>query len=332
MIDGSCQPTERHDGILPVTTRPASPGTTPAIQRTNHPARSSTWRRSGTTRRLPRGPGIRQLRVHHRRFRAACIVRKAGLVRLPCSAGIARLWAAAPTDPHRAEGGSEPATECDFPFLAMPTQLWLQRSRARRELRARYRVIPSVRTRPERWRRGARHARTSALPESARPNIASIRQSRACEFAHRHQPGSGRRRCWWSTSSRGAGVTASGVEQQHDQWALRPTSPATVTGRAFGAGAASLETRGKENRRGASTARRSHPRAEPPVRRRRQDTCRASPSESLDRDDQALPWPLHFPAERPSRSNRPRCGTRPPRRRVVVRMDHEGRTLARPAH
>ena len=133
-------------------------------------------------------------------------------------------------------------------------------------------------------------------------------------------------------SSGGAGVTVAGVEQQHDQWALRPTAPATVTGRAFGAGAASLETRGKENRRGASTARRSHPRAEPPVRRRRQDTCRASPSESFDRDDQALPWPLHLPAERPSRSNRPRCGTRPPRRRVVVRMDHEGRTLARPAH
>ena len=125
-------------------------------------------------------------------------------------------------------------------------------------------------------------------------------------FAHRHQPGSGRRRCWWSTSGRGAGVTALGVEQQHDRWALRPTSPATVTGRAVAAGAASLETRGKENRRGASTARRPHPRAEPPVRRRRQDTCRASPSESLDRDDQALPWPLHLPAERPSRSNRPR--------------------------
>ena len=94
----------------------------------------------------------------------------------------------------------------------------------------------------------------------------------------------------------------------------------------------SRNARGKENRRGASTARRSHPRAEPPVRRRRQDTCRASPSESLDRDDQALPWPLHLPAERPSRSNRPRGGTRARRRRVVVRMDHEGRTLARPAH
>lgn len=151
-------------------------------------------------------------------------------------------------------------------------------------------------------------------------------------FAHRHQPGSGRRRCWWSTSSRGAGVTASGVEQEHDQWALRPTSPAAVTGRAVGAGAAGLETRGEENRRGASTSRRSHPRAEPAVRRRRQDTCRASPSESLGRDDQALPWPLHLPAERPSRSNRPRGGTRPRRRRVVVPMDHDGRTLARPAH
>jgi hypothetical protein len=88
----------------------------------------------------------------------------------------------------------------------------------------------------------------------------TIRQTdRARAFAHTHQPGSGRRGCWWSTSSRGAGVTASGVEQEHDQWALRPTSPATVTGRAVGAGAASLETRGKENRRGASTARRSHP-------------------------------------------------------------------------
>ena len=36
-------------------------------------------------------------------------------------------------------GGSAPAMECDFPCLAMPTQPWLQRSRARRELRARYR-------------------------------------------------------------------------------------------------------------------------------------------------------------------------------------------------
>ena len=122
-------------------------------------------------------------------------------------------------------------------------ELRRQPSISRRSRRDLYRVIPSVRTRPDRWRRGDRHARTSALPESARRNIASIRQSRACEFAHRHQPGSGRRRCWWSTSSRGAGVTASGVEQQHDQWALRPTSPATVTGRAFGAGAAGLETR-----------------------------------------------------------------------------------------
>src|SRR5206468_1055581 len=40
------------------------------------------------------------------------------------------------------KGGSAPATECDFPCGAMPTQLWLQRSRARRELRARYRVDP----------------------------------------------------------------------------------------------------------------------------------------------------------------------------------------------
>ena len=39
------------------------------------------------------------------------------------------------------KGGSAPATECDFPCLAMPMQLWLQRSPARRELRARYRPI-----------------------------------------------------------------------------------------------------------------------------------------------------------------------------------------------
>jgi hypothetical protein len=38
------------------------------------------------------------------------------------------------------KGGSAPATECGFPGLATPTQLGLQRSRARRELRARYRV------------------------------------------------------------------------------------------------------------------------------------------------------------------------------------------------
>jgi hypothetical protein len=40
------------------------------------------------------------------------------------------------------KGGSASATECDFPCLAMPTQPWLQRSRARRELGARYRVKP----------------------------------------------------------------------------------------------------------------------------------------------------------------------------------------------
>ena len=35
-------------------------------------------------------------------------------------------------------------------------------------------------------------------------------------------------------------------------------------------------------------------------------------SESPDRDDQAGPWPLHLPAERQSRSNRPSDGTRSP--------------------
>jgi len=48
------------------------------------------------------------------------------------------------------------------------------------------RVIPSVRTRPDRWRRCYGHARTSALPESARRDIASIRQRRACEYAQQH--------------------------------------------------------------------------------------------------------------------------------------------------
>jgi hypothetical protein len=52
-----------------------------------------------------------------------------------------------------------------------------------------YRAIPSVRTRPDRWRRGDGHGRTSALPESARRDIASIRQRRACEFAQEHASG-----------------------------------------------------------------------------------------------------------------------------------------------
>ena len=49
--------------------------------------------------------------------------------------------------------------------------------------RLRIRVFPSVRTPPDRRRRGDGHVRTSALPESARRDIASIRQRRACEFA-----------------------------------------------------------------------------------------------------------------------------------------------------
>jgi hypothetical protein len=65
-------------------------------------------------------------------------------------------------------------------------------SAARVKSYARVRVIPSVRTRPDRWRRGYGHARTSALPESARRAIASIRQRRACEYAQPHA--SGRRR------------------------------------------------------------------------------------------------------------------------------------------
>ena len=43
---------------------------------------------------------------------------------------------------------------------------------------------PSLRIRPDRWRRGDGHVRTSALQESARRDIANIRQRRARGIAH----------------------------------------------------------------------------------------------------------------------------------------------------
>jgi len=67
------------------------------------------------------------------------------------------------------------------------------RTRAERRRRARNRVNPLVRTRPDGSRRGDRHAPTSAHPESARRDIASLRRRLACEFAHEEEH---RRRPW----------------------------------------------------------------------------------------------------------------------------------------
>ncbi len=67
----------------------------------------------------------------------------------------------------------------------LPTEIRRLRSNPERTLIIEpTRLIPSVRTRPDRWRRGDGHARTCALPESARRDMASIRHRRTCEFAH----------------------------------------------------------------------------------------------------------------------------------------------------
>jgi hypothetical protein len=84
--------------------------------------------------------------------------------------------------PFARKGGSAPATECDFPCLAMPTQPWLQRSRARRELRARYRVEARAEPHPPAPRSPPRAALSLARERFAEKRASG---SRPCPVAHR---------------------------------------------------------------------------------------------------------------------------------------------------
>jgi hypothetical protein len=76
-------------------------------------------------------------------------------------------------------GGSASATECDFPCLAMPSQLWLERSQARRELGARYRVKAHAQPHPPRTRSPPRATvpRARALRRKAGVRISAVPSS-----------------------------------------------------------------------------------------------------------------------------------------------------------